>query len=424
MTLARSIGPLALALAAACGGGNGGGGPGPTATQIAKMAGDSQVASAGAVLGTPFSVVVRDQAGSPVAGVTVNWAVGSGGGSIAPASSQTDANGVSSATRTLGSNAGTQTATATRTGLSGSPVTFTTFSQIQGATSIATNGGAGQSDTVLSTLATPMSVVVRDHNNAPVANVIVNWSVTGGGSVSQGVDTTDGAGISSVIRTLGPVSGSPQTVATVTGLVGSPVSISTTATAGTATEMALNGGNNQTGVINTALATSHSVIVRDVHGNGKPGVTVTWAVGDGGGSVSSTAPVTGTNGVAAVTRTLGPNTGTDTDTAMVIALAGSPVIFTATATTAPPTANVSVANNSFSPVGVTVQTGGTVTWTWTCSPCNAHNVSSTGGPDTFRSGNPTTTLGHTFSFTFTTPGTYTYECEVHSGIMRGTVTVQ
>ena len=414
------LGVSATLAGVACGGGNSGTPPGPTPTQMAKVSGDSQVGAGGVTL-TPFSVVVKDANGSPVANATVSWAVVAGGGSIA-SSGLTDASGLSTGTLTLGPNAGTQGATATHNGLSGSPVTFTSFSQIQGATSIQANGGGGQSDTVLATLATPMSVIVRDYKNVPVAGVSVNWSVTGGGSVGQAATTTGAGGIGSVSRTLGATAGSQSTVATVSGLVGSPITLGATATAGNATQMALNGGNNQTGSVNTALATPHSVLVSDGHGNAKSGVAVTWAV-DGNGSVSSTAPVTGSNGVASVTRTLGPSTGTQTDTARVNGLTGSPVVFTATAT--PPAAAVSLVNNSFSPSSLTIASGTTVTWTWNCNPCNAHNVHSTSGPASFNSGNTTAVNGTTFSFTFTTAGSYTYQCDVHfaSG-MTGTITVQ
>src|SRR6266550_1790314 len=282
MSLSRSIALLALALAAACGGGgNGGGGPGLTPTTLAKTAtatGDSQVASAGTPLPTPFRVIVRDQNGDPIANVAVTWAVGVGGGSISSAGN-TDANGVASATRTLGPNAGTQ---------------------------------------------------------------------------SQTTDTTDGSGVSAVTLTLGGTAGPQAAVATVTGLVGSPRSISATATAGNATQMALNGGNAQTGCTSSPLPTAHSVIVRDGHNNPKGLVTVTWVVGDGGGSVSSLSPITGSNGIASVTRTLGPSAGSNTDTAKVNALTGSQVTFTATGVTLPD-GNVTVGPQiQYSPTTVTI----------------------------------------------------------------------
>ncbi len=410
----------------ACGSKGGGGTtPGPTPTVIAKVSGDSQVAAAGAVL-SPYTVVVKDASGNPVANVTVTWAAAAGGGAIA-ASSVTDASGVATATRTLGAGAGTQTATATRNGLTGSPITFTAFAQIQGATSLQANGGgvAGQTDTVLSTLATPMSVIARNYQNVPVAGVIVSWSGAGG-TPSQTLDTTDGAGLSSVNFTFGQTAGAAAVIATVTGLVGSPVNLALTATAANATNLTRNSGNAQAGVINTALANPHTVRVGDGHGNGKPGVTVTWAVGDGGGSVSSTAPVTDAAGIASVTRTLGPSAGTHTDTAKVNGLAGSPVVFSATVTSAPLTANIPVGPGiSFGPPSsVTIAAGGSVTFTW--APASAsHSIQWLTAPTTLPADSPILTTG-TFTppaGTFNTPGTYTFQCGVHGSLMNGSITV-
>src|SRR6266487_1507258 len=271
MTLARSIGLLALALAAACGGGTG-----ATPTSLAKAAtatGDSQVASPSASLPAPFRVLVRDQDGNPLGNVDVTWSGVAGGGSIAPATSPTDANGIATATSTLGAGAGVQTSRASRTGLSGSPVTFTAFGEINGAMTIAASGPTPTSvtDTVLSTI--PVAVTVTNHTGAGVSGVIVSWSVSGGGGgLSQAVDTTDGSGVSSVNWTLGSTAGNQAVQASVTGLAGSPITFSGGA-AGIAAQMALNGGNNQVGIVNTALPTAHSVIVRDGHGNPKPGAT-------------------------------------------------------------------------------------------------------------------------------------------------------
>jgi plastocyanin len=86
------------------------------------------------------------------------------------------------------------------------------------------------------------------------------------------------------------------------------------------------------------------------------------------------------------------------------------------------TASISVANNSFSPTSVVMQSGGTVTWTWSPGAFN-HNVTYTGGPtprpqDSARSLNSPAT----FSSTISVVGTYTYTCTNHAG-MSGTVTV-
>ena len=423
MSLSRSIALVALALAAACGGGgNGSGGPGPTPTTLAKTAtatGDSQVASPSASLPTPYRVLVRDQDGNPMANVDVTWSVLAGGGSVAPTTSPTDANGVAVATRTLGTGAGIQTARASRAGLSGSPVTFTTFSEINGAMTIAASGSANVTDTVLSTV--PVAVTVTNHSGAAVSGVSVSWTVTGGGgSPSQASTMTNGSGVASINWTLGSTAGDQALQATVTGLAGSPVTFSGGA-AGNAAQIALNGGNNQVGIVNTALPTAHSVLVRDGHGNPKSGTTVTWVLGLGGGSISSTSPTTNGSGIAAVTRTLGPSAGANSDTAKAI---GSAVAFTDTAAAR---VNITVSDFVFTPATPTINAGSFVVWTWSGAygPVG-HNVTWDVTPVTVPgSGTPKTT--GTFTLRLTTAGTYTYYCINHGmpgGIgMSGTITV-
>lgn len=95
------------------------------ATQMAASGGNNQTGTVGEALVAPFQVTVKDQFGNAVAGTSVGWAVTAGGGSIAPPASTTSASGVASAVLTLGPTAGANTATATVTGLAGSPLTFT-----------------------------------------------------------------------------------------------------------------------------------------------------------------------------------------------------------------------------------------------------------------------------------------------------------
>jgi hypothetical protein len=60
----------------------------------------------------PLSVKVTGASGEAVPGVTVLWTVSSGGGSVSPASSVTDASGVATTTWTMGPSSGSQTAMA------------------------------------------------------------------------------------------------------------------------------------------------------------------------------------------------------------------------------------------------------------------------------------------------------------------------
>ncbi len=97
-----------------------------TATKIALKAGDAQSASAGAAVAIAPSVVVTDAKSKPVAGVSVTFAVATGGGSVTGPSAKTNASGIAKVgSWKLGTAAGANTLTATSAGLTGSPVTFT-----------------------------------------------------------------------------------------------------------------------------------------------------------------------------------------------------------------------------------------------------------------------------------------------------------
>ena len=139
---------------------------------------------------------------------------------------------------------------------------------------------------------------------------------------------------------------------------------------------------------------------------------------------------TDASGASAVNVTLGGTAGPIAITAMAsdlsgAALAGSPLTFTATADPpAPPSSSVTIVNDAFQPSSLTVSAGTTVTWTWAAS-AKSHNVNPV-GTEPARSGNPRDGPA-TYQFTFNTPGTYAYYCQVHGSPsfgMRGTIVVQ
>ncbi|MBG1245351.1 N,N-dimethylformamidase beta subunit family domain-containing protein [Nostoc sp. NZL] len=76
---------------------------------ITKISGDNQTGVAATPLPNPLVVQVKDAAGNPQSGVTVNFAVTGGGGSALPVSVVTDTNGRASTTLTLGANLGATT---------------------------------------------------------------------------------------------------------------------------------------------------------------------------------------------------------------------------------------------------------------------------------------------------------------------------
>src|SRR5574341_1068797 len=297
----------------------------------------------------PYTTLFRS---NPVAGATVTWLVTAGGGSIAPPGAVTDAAGLVSATLTLGVTAGANgnLVTASVSGLSGSPVTFTASASADAATSLVLMSGTGQTDTVGVTLPAALVVEAQDQYGNAVSGVIVDWAATaGGGSVTQSADTTDAAGRSSVAWTLGTAAGATQTAkATVAGLVGSPVVFGATAVASHATQLALLSGDNQAATVGSALPQPFVVRVSDVYGNPVQGTAVAWAVVTGGGSIIPGSVPSDGAGLASATLTLGGGAGTNNNTATATALplGGSPVTFTASANSATATQTVKVSGDS------------------------------------------------------------------------------
>ena len=392
-----------------CGGG-GGGGTGPTPNTIVVSAGNTQVGAAGTALSESLAVIVRDVDANPLAGVNVAFTVTAGGGTVSPGSRATNASGIAKTRFTLGPGAGTQTVNATTGGLA--PAPFSAVSQINGAVNIANNSTGPLTDTVAATKAESLVVLVTDQNATPVQGVVVTWAATGG-SVSPASAPTSAAGLSKARFTYGTVAGNQSATATVTGLVGSPITVTLNATAGTAVGIAKTAGDNGTAPPSSNV--NYTVQGRDAHGNPKGGVTIDWAVATGGGSITPAQNTTQSNGNAIAARTLGSGTGDQTATATAPGLTGTPsVTFT---TNAAVVTTVQVADNSFTPATLSgIPLNSTVTWEWQGS--NTHNVTFATNPP---ANIPNATSG-SVSRTFNTAGTFTYQCTNHSG-MTGSVTV-
>jgi hypothetical protein len=94
-------------------------------SQLELLAGDGQQTVVGSPLPDSLRVRVSDADGNDVPGVSVAWLVVSGGGSVSPTTSITNAEGVAAAQFTLGPAQGEHRAQAQVDGLQGSPVIFT-----------------------------------------------------------------------------------------------------------------------------------------------------------------------------------------------------------------------------------------------------------------------------------------------------------
>jgi Big-like domain-containing protein len=88
-----------------------------SATVLERVSGDGQAALAGTSVPEPLVVRAKDGSGNPVADLPVTWVKGSEGGSLAPETGMTDAQGLASTRWTLGAKPGTNRATAVISGV-------------------------------------------------------------------------------------------------------------------------------------------------------------------------------------------------------------------------------------------------------------------------------------------------------------------
>ncbi len=201
--------------------------PRPVIAKTAANNGDAQTAMVAQALALPLQVVVT-LSGAPQVGTTVVWATTSG--AVTPGG-PTDANGVATATWTLGNVSGAVTATAAVSGATGSPVTFDATADPDVADELSIAGGNGQTGS-LNTALPPLQAKVADQFGNGVPGVDVDWEVTSGaGSVAPASSTTNAGGIASATVTLGGVAGDMTVDATAAVPNGSPQTFTETAAA-------------------------------------------------------------------------------------------------------------------------------------------------------------------------------------------------
>jgi uncharacterized protein YjdB len=308
-------------------------------SRIVVNAGNNQSVAAGAAVPVAPSVRVTDAGDNPIANVAITFAVASGGGTITGATTTTNSSGVATlGSWTLGPAAGPNTLTVTSSAIAGVSLTFQAAGGAGAAANLIAFTGNNQTGTAGGNIPSPPSVKVTDANG----NFVPGFSVTfapgsGSGSVTGASVVTDAGGVATVGSwKLGTTPGAQTLIATATGLAGSPVTFNATAVAPVPSSLAGYVGNNQTTRPGTAVPTSPAFIVTDPAGIPVPGVTVSFVVIAGGGTLSAPSSVTNSDGIAAVSWTLGSDNGTNTMSASIPG--GIPAVqFNATAASPPPT---------------------------------------------------------------------------------------
>src|SRR5207237_692222 len=141
----------------------------------------SQSATAGAAVGSPPSVIVKDANGNPVAEVAVTFTPAAGSGSVGGGNHITQGRGIARVgSWLLCATTSSNRLTARCWPLSGGPVTLTATRPAAAPAPYAALCRSSQSATAGTAVGSPPSVIVKDANGNPVAEVAVTFTPAAG----------------------------------------------------------------------------------------------------------------------------------------------------------------------------------------------------------------------------------------------------
>jgi uncharacterized protein (TIGR03437 family) len=306
---------------------------------------------------TGVQVFVGDQYGNPVNNQGVTFAVTGGGGSVNNGGAATsNASGIATINWTIGGALGGQTMTVT---LNPNPnsvasATYTASVQLPAGSTVVAGSPNTASGTAGGTSTNVCAVV--NVNSGPVAGVPVTFSIPGGNTSTFTTNPVTTATVGSNTQacttlTLTRTAGAFNITATVSTINGTASGmIPMMVNPGTLAQLQYVSGNSQTALTGAAIANPMVVQASDQYGNGITGVSVTFTVTAGGGTVtgggSSATVTTVAGGLASTILTLGSALGANTVQASA-ASPTSPVSFTATGAR-----TLSLSSNSFGFSGV------------------------------------------------------------------------
>jgi hypothetical protein len=312
---------------------------GPPATLAAVSPTSTSGIAGGGALALP-RVVVKDAAGNGVPGVTVAFEANAG--TVTPATTVTDQNGEAQATQwTLPTQVGTATIDATTPALPNASAVFEAAVQPGPASKLSIVSGDGYSGGA-GGVAPALVVHATDAHDNPVSGTAITWSIaSGGGSLAATTSVTNEGGNAAATLTLPTTVGTTRVRAALPN--GTAVTLTLTSVAGPPAALTREAGDNQPGVVGTAVSIRPQVRLSDAYGNGIAGSTVTFTVVEGGGSITGATPITDAGGRATLgSWTLGSTPGTNRVTATAGSLSAT---FTATATSQPATRIAIISGN-------------------------------------------------------------------------------
>jgi hypothetical protein len=289
---------------------------------IAAVSGGGQTGVVGTALAQPLVALVSDAFGNPVPGVAVAFT-----GSASPNPATTGATGTVAATATLPTTSGAASFAGSVAGLA-TPASFAETAVPAAPTAVTLAGVP----TPGITAGVAFAVTVRAFD--PFGNAATNF----GGAVAISssdpaavlpAGATFTAGVTAALPVTLRSAGARTVTATIVGVPAATASSPTTVTAAAASALAATSGGNQAGTVGTLLGAPFVVTVSDAFGNPVAGVPVAFTA-PATGSIASPV-VTGANGQAAATGTLGHGAGAQSFTASAAGLTPPQVTFAATA---------------------------------------------------------------------------------------------
>ncbi|MEN8374223.1 MAG: Ig domain-containing protein [Gemmatimonadota bacterium] len=249
----------------------------------------------------PFTVVIRDDGGRPLSGMSIRFDVMAGGGTADPASAVSDASGSVSAVWNVGASPGVHQLRAS----SGSKFAEAILTVVEPPpdpvlTTLLLEGVPASART-FETL--DVTAVALDQTGGPMPGISVTTTVVeGAGTVAEGENVTGADGRVAIAWTLGLEAG-PQRLLVTSGTHAAEASV-------TAIKPALGGfgavtGGGQEGPVGRELAAPIVVEVLDDEGQPYGGLALTWTVVSGNGTIAPEGQFTGADGKLAGRWTLG-----------------------------------------------------------------------------------------------------------------------
>jgi alpha-tubulin suppressor-like RCC1 family protein len=306
--------------------------PGAVAARLGLVVEPPATTPSGAPLNPQPVVQVQDASGNPVAlrGLLVTASVDAGGGSlVGQVSIRTDPTGRAAFTD-LGI-AGPVATRVLRFGAQGLASTTSRPVAIMPGTAAAAaiHGGNNQTAAAGTPVTAAPAVKVVDAYSNPVPGVAVSFTVaSGGGSVTGANSSTGADGVAAAERwILGPVVGLNTLRADIAGL--EPLTFTATGVVGPPALLTIVEGDGQAATIGAAVATAPAVRVADAFANPIAGLSITFVVASGGGTVAGATPLSDAAGIARLGQwRLGLDPGANTLTASRAGV--PPVTFSAT----------------------------------------------------------------------------------------------